>query len=451
MPGDTNVDRVRAVHFRSTLAGRGLLAPETISRAVVWLASGYSRDMTGVTLPVDGGHAVLPGFDPILPEMDAPVLRAAQHVSQPERSAHMKVGLLDIPYTLEYETGAATPQNIIDWTMQVVRWADEFGLSEAFFAEHYTIGREPSPAPDLMIAAASQLTRTITLGAMGHLLPYHNPMSLAHRMLWLDHMTGGRYVAGVAPGAFPTDAQLFGTGDRNFEMMIEAIDIITAIWTRPGPWRIEGKYWTADLAEYTETWHGPHLKPRQTPAPRIAMTAMSRNSGTIAFAGRNGFIPVSQQLGVPTLRNMWETYASAADEVGRVPDRADWHVVREWFVADTDEDARAAVLDGGMGRLWREHNHPVFTKFGAVSQIAPIPAEDMTPEWMVDNFWLVGSPDTVAEKIAALHDETGGFGTLLGVVHDYRDRPEVLRRSIELMGREVAPRIADVTTSVAAV
>ncbi len=48
----------------SALAGRGLLAPSTISRSVVFLASDDARDITGVALPVDGGHSVLPGSNP---------------------------------------------------------------------------------------------------------------------------------------------------------------------------------------------------------------------------------------------------------------------------------------------------------------------------------------------------------------------------------------------------
>jgi alkanesulfonate monooxygenase SsuD/methylene tetrahydromethanopterin reductase-like flavin-dependent oxidoreductase (luciferase family) len=361
----------------------------------------------------------------------------------------VKIGIFDIPYNLERESGSIAPKDLIDWGLQAVRWADEYGLSAAFFAEHYTVGREPSPAPELMIAAAAQITQNIKLGALGHLLPYHNPMALAHRLMWLDHMTGGRYIAGVAAGAFPTDAQLFNTGDGNQEMMLEALEIITSIWTREGPFRIEGKYWTADMPEYTEMWHGPHLKPLQNPAPRLAMVGMSKDSGSFTIAGRHGFIPVSQQLSVETLLNMWETYSAAADDVGRVADRADWHIAREWFVADTDEEAREAVLNGGAGRLWREHNHPTFTQFGLTPLIAPVAAEEMTAEWMVDNFWLVGSPDTVAEKIAAFQDATGGFGTLLGIVYDYRDNPEVYRRNLELMGREVAPRIADLGPSAA--
>jgi hypothetical protein len=41
-----------------------MLTPETISRAVVFLASDDAADITGIALPVDGGHMVLPSFNP---------------------------------------------------------------------------------------------------------------------------------------------------------------------------------------------------------------------------------------------------------------------------------------------------------------------------------------------------------------------------------------------------
>jgi SDR family mycofactocin-dependent oxidoreductase len=62
--GGTPQDRAYNAYGWSVLAGRGLLAPSTISRAVVFLASDDARDITGVALPVDGGHAVLPGSNP---------------------------------------------------------------------------------------------------------------------------------------------------------------------------------------------------------------------------------------------------------------------------------------------------------------------------------------------------------------------------------------------------
>jgi SDR family mycofactocin-dependent oxidoreductase len=63
-PGGTPEDRINGGYGWSALAGRGLLAPETISRAVCFLASDDARDITGVALPVDGGHMVLAGLNP---------------------------------------------------------------------------------------------------------------------------------------------------------------------------------------------------------------------------------------------------------------------------------------------------------------------------------------------------------------------------------------------------
>jgi alkanesulfonate monooxygenase SsuD/methylene tetrahydromethanopterin reductase-like flavin-dependent oxidoreductase (luciferase family) len=356
----------------------------------------------------------------------------------------MRFGIISVPYSLDYPRGKRSLTEIIEWDLQVTQWADEYGLSEAFFAEHYTIGREPSPAPDVMIAAASQRTTRIRLGAAAHLLPYHNPISLAHRLLWLDHLTSGRYICGVAPGAFPTDAQLFNTGSANPEMMREALEIIVAIWTREPPFRIEGKYWTVDMPEYTETWHGPHLRPFQRPHPPVVVVGFQPRSPSLERAGKNGFQPMSQAVGSEVLCQHWETYSAGAAESGKAAERSDWRVTRDVFVAETDEAAIDGVLSGGMGRLWREHNLPYFKKRGITKLMTPgVADEDLTVEYLARNFWLVGSPDTVVEKITKLQEETGGFGTLVLGSYDNMENPEPFRRSLKLLGTEVAPRVRD--------
>jgi SDR family mycofactocin-dependent oxidoreductase len=62
--GGTPQDRTDAAYNWTALAARGALAPSSISRSVVFLASDDARDITGVALPVDGGHAILPGLNP---------------------------------------------------------------------------------------------------------------------------------------------------------------------------------------------------------------------------------------------------------------------------------------------------------------------------------------------------------------------------------------------------
>jgi SDR family mycofactocin-dependent oxidoreductase len=63
-PGGTPQDRADGAYSWSVLAGRGLLRPSTVSKAVLWLASDDSADVTGVALPIDGGHSILPGINP---------------------------------------------------------------------------------------------------------------------------------------------------------------------------------------------------------------------------------------------------------------------------------------------------------------------------------------------------------------------------------------------------
>ena len=68
--------------------------------------------------------------------------------------------------------------------------------------------------------------------------------------------------------------------------------------------------------------------------------------------------------------------------------------------------------------------------------------DELTLEWMVDNFFIVGSVDTVVEKLAEFNNELGGFGAILSFAFDYSGDPEPYRRNFELLGREVAPRVA---------
>ncbi len=358
----------------------------------------------------------------------------------------MKFGLFNIPYSRDYAHGRRSAREVIDWDLQLTQWADEFGWDEVYFAEHYTLGGEPSPAPDAMIAAASQLTSNVRLGAAAHLLAYHNPISLAHRIMWLDHMTGGRYIAGFAPGAFPSDAQLFNTGKKNPQMMVEAMDIVEAISTRTGPFRIEGEFWTVDMPAYSDSIHGPHLKPNQARIP-VIMTGMQATSPTLTTAGARGFLPMSQQVHNSVLKEHWRTYAEAAEQAGHTADRSQWRVCRDVLVADSDEEARDAYLNGAMGDLWGNYNIPTFIELGIGDLLSggTVPTQDLDAEWMVDNFHIVGSPQTVAEKITEMYDEVGGFGTLISFGHDYAADPDVYRRSFELIGTKVTELVAHLT------
>jgi len=69
---------------------------------------------------------------------------------------------------------------------------------------------------------------------------------------------------------------------------------------------------------------------------------------------------------------------------------------------------------------------------------------DITLDYLCDNVWIVGSPETVAQKIRQLYEQVGGFSTLLIGATDWPD-PHVWDRSMRLFAEEVAPSLADLS------
>ena len=66
----------------------------------------------------------------------------------------------------------------------------------------------------------------------------------------------------------------------------------------------------------------------------------------------------------------------------------------------------------------------------------------MTIDYLLDNSWIVGSPDEVADKLRALHDEVGGFGVLLTMGHEWQPK-DAWVRSMTLLADEVIPSLSD--------
>src|SRR5690606_3716039 len=84
-------------------------------------------------------------------------------------------------------------------------------------------------------------------------------------------------------------------------------------------------------------------------------------STSIAYAGNQGFIPLSFGGSPELVRNHWETYLQGARDGGidtATLSRDIHHVGREIFVADSDAEAERLVADGPIGHAWREHLIP---------------------------------------------------------------------------------------------
>jgi alkanesulfonate monooxygenase SsuD/methylene tetrahydromethanopterin reductase-like flavin-dependent oxidoreductase (luciferase family) len=333
----------------------------------------------------------------------------------------------------------------IGWDLAQLRRLDQLGFAEAWIGEHFTAPWEPCPAPDLLIAQALLSTERIKLCPGAHLLPYHHPVELAHRVAYLDHLARGRYMLGVGISALPSDLALFAmdaAGGENRRRTMEALDIMLRVW-RGEPFDFQGEFWSVGKPASNFDFLGLHLAPLQKPHPPIGIAGLSAKSPTLELAGERGFLPLSISLNDAHTASHWDSVLRGAARSGRSPHRSDWRLVREVYVAPTDELARKRVREGALGRCWRDYLLPFYVGSGMGPHFKTDPTEPdsaITVDYLIENSWLVGSPSTVAEKLQRLHEVTGGFGTLLVMLYDFADEAEEWDESLALLVSEVLPR-----------
>ena len=335
-----------------------------------------------------------------------------------------------------------SPREVFDWAVDQAITCDQAGFTEYWIGEHATMTYESIPNPELVISACARETESLVLCPGAHLLPYHHPGTLAVQVAWMTHLLKGRYILGVGAGAYPTDAAIRGMKDlsKNHKMVLESLEIMHKIWANE-PFEFEGEYWNGGLSASDPS----HPLRDQTPyggKVDIAMAGLSPNSPSLTFAGKKGWIPLSVYAGEAAIANHWNTYEAAATEAGQPADRGILRVVRDIIVADTDKEALDLAVNGGVGDAWRNYLMPVYKQFGLLEAMLPgVDMADVDIATLAEKVWIVGSPDTVAEKLNGVLDRTGGWGTTLVYSHDYSDHPEGWNNSLRLLTEEVAPKL----------
>ena len=329
---------------------------------------------------------------------------------------------------------------------QVVR-AEALGFTEAWIGQHHTLAWEPIPSNDLFIATLIPRTSTIRLGTGVSIIPHHHPVNVAARLAFLDHLSGGRVNAGFGQSGVPTDWALFDLPDPRTQglMTMEGIDLVMKLWQTEAPFDLRGKFWHVQAGAPDPAFGvGVMLKPYQRPHPPIGMSVIKAGSLAARTAGQRGFLPISTNL-VPdaTLASHWETYCAGAAEAGRPPpDRATWRVSRSIFVADSDAEAWDHARGGSFAASLE-----YLIRILAAGEVLYVmkerpdqPDAETTVDYVMEKLCIVGSVRTCRERLRALQEVTGGFGTLLMIAHDWDDRAR-WTRSLSLLAHDVVPAV----------
>ena len=98
-----------------------------------------------------------------------------------------------------------TPSERYQQLWRELELCDELGYDYGFAVEHHFRPDESGmTAPNFYAIAAGARTRRIRLGAMGHIVPLHDPVRLVEEIALTDQMFDGRIDVGLVPGIVPS-------------------------------------------------------------------------------------------------------------------------------------------------------------------------------------------------------------------------------------------------------
>jgi limonene 1,2-monooxygenase len=313
--------------------------------------------------------------------------------------------------------------------LDVIKHMDKLGFEEAWIGEHHSCGHELIPDPFIFIAWAAPQTRHIKLGTGVVSLPYHNPLWVADRALFVDRLLRGRFMLGLGPGALPTDATMIGISlEEQRTAFEEDVDVLMAI--------LRGEKVTAKTSRY-------NLVDAQTQfAPfsdfDIVVAAIASPTGPRA-AAKNGIslmsVGATAKGGFDALALHWDVMEERAPRFGHAPDRGKWRLCGPMHLAETREQAIDDVRHGLDA--WCDYTQNVLAAphFRAAGKTF-----DERVAWVNDiGLGVIGTVDDAIAQIERLEKQSGGFGSYLLIHHEWA-RHEATLKSYELFASHVKPR-----------
>lgn len=324
-----------------------------------------------------------------------------------------------------------------DELLEQIELTEKLNFNEAWFAEHHHSDYGMLASPNLITAALARRTERLRFGNLVSVLPLYDPMRLAEECAMLDIMTGGRLNIGLGRGVPKDDMKHRLDRDTAQARFDEGIEILMRAWTGE-TFSYSGKAWA-----YEEISCRP--QPLQKPHPPIYYGATSPDSP--AMVARRGWNLALSRQPLANCAKAIEKYRGELANLGQPNGKGDAIMVRDIYVADTDEQAYREAVPEIMrfwqlatDNYWRGEtvSEADLTRFTARYVYYPggltIKRLD---EWGTS---LIGSPGTVIKKAramiaAAKPDSLVGMFQFGGLKH------EQVLHSLELFGTKVMPAL----------
>lgn len=305
--------------------------------------------------------------------------------------------------------------------------AGEAGISSVWVLQHY-LGNMPTLQPVPLLSALAREAGDMTLGTNMFILPLRHPVEVAEEFATLDHLTGGRTVAGFGMGYRENEFASFGVPmDERVSRYEEGIALIRRLWSGEST-AFEGRHFTVADQRIS-------LPPVQAGGPPVWIGAGPHKTGARRAARLGDAWIVPPHVTPEKLATVLGHYQDERERLGR--GRSSDLVVRRELVLDHD---RARARETGLrarGALTRS-----YAAFNAPEQGDNYRHlhTDQGAEEVADASYLFTDPEGAVTALKAL--ERQGLTHVILRMQWYDLPQERMLQTLRLFRDEVAPAFA---------
>lgn len=293
-----------------------------------------------------------------------------------------------------------TPEIPVSDVVDLATAAEANGFGAVFGSSHYN-NRDPL----LALARIAAQTEAIRLGP-GVVNPYEtHPVRLASQLATLDEMSGGRAILGLGAGDRSTLTNLGIDRDRPLRTVLETMQVSRRIWSGEQVTH-DGTFVAKDAGLNYETQPMPVFVGGQ--GPHMLRMAAKHADGVLVNASN----PRDYE---------WATDQLAIGLEDRSEDKGPFTVAGFASVSIAEDEGAAItearrpvsyIAGGAAEEVLERHDLDVelAAEIGAaISAGERERAYDLVTPAMLDTFCIVGTPESVAERIENLFDYVDAF------------------------------------------
>lgn len=318
-----------------------------------------------------------------------------------------------------------SPADRIANLIEEIETADRCGLDVFGIGEHHRPEFLDS-APAIILAAAAARTKSIRLTSAVTVLSAADPVRVFQEFATLDLITKGRAEIVVGRGSFGEAYPLFGLRFEDYDALFaEKLQLLLEIRAK------DEVHWSGKFRPAL-AGQGIYPRPYQEELPIWLGVGGSRQS--FARAGLLGLPLMVAIIGgdFRRFRPLVDLYREAWRRADHPPERQRVGVHALGFVAETSAEAKDIFFPG-----WSH----MFTEIGRERGWPPVTRSQFDAQCGPGGAFLIGDPETVAQKLREASDDLGGVSRFTFQMSSAATEHQAMLKSIELLGTKVAPLV----------